>query len=195
MRSWLGDFFFKYDKSMPLESLTKFMRGELPEIDVTLKKETSKRNIESKSGLQSKKNKTDKAVVAENHEKLKEKRQQFLKTIQNKQGLGQHLIDNPIIEKADNFREIMANWNREEPCKICKESWFDQDNATRGPNIGVCQRCRNDKEKEIRMFSEMNRMIPGPQPDCLKDLNEIEKGAIRLIISSLTLNAAKYCIP
>ena len=32
------------------------------------------------------------------------------------------------------------------------------------------------------MFSDINRMIPGPQPDCLKDLNEIEKGAIRQII-------------
>ena len=66
------------------------------------------------------------------------------------------------MEKATKFREIMSNWNVEEPCKICKESWFDQDNATKGPNIGVCQRCRNDKEKESQMFSEINRMIPNP---------------------------------
>ena len=37
------------------------------------------------------------------------------------------------------------------------------------------------------MFSELNEMIPGPQPDCLKDLNEIEKGAIRLIIPYVTM--------
>ena len=37
------------------------------------------------------------------------------------------------------------------------------------------------------MFSKLNEMIPGPQPDCLKDLNEIEKGAIRLIIPYITM--------
>ena len=30
-------------------------------------------------------------------------------------------------------------------------------------------------------------MIPGSKPDCLKDLNEIEKGAIRLIIPYITM--------
>ena len=37
------------------------------------------------------------------------------------------------------------------------------------------------------MFSKLNEMIPGPQPDCLKDLNEIEKGAVRLIIPYVTM--------
>ena len=37
------------------------------------------------------------------------------------------------------------------------------------------------------MFSQENEMIPGPQPDCLKDLNNIEIGAIRLIIPYVTM--------
>ncbi len=81
----------------------------------------------------------------------------------------------------------MSNWKPEKPCKVCKESWFGQENSTRGKNIGVCQRCRNDKDKECPMFSQENEMIPGPQPDCLKDLNNIEIGAIRLIIPYVTM--------
>ena len=37
------------------------------------------------------------------------------------------------------------------------------------------------------MFSELNEMIPSPQPDCLRDLNEIEKGAISFIIPYVTI--------
>ena len=187
MRSFLAKSFFDLDKNTPLESLKKFIRGELPELDVTLKVEPTKRKSESRSGLNTKKAKTDLATVNENQENLKNCRKMFLDSIAKKQGLGEHLIDNPILDKAVKYKEIMTNWNREEPCKICKESWFDQDNATRGKNIGVCQRCRNDKEKEIPMFSEMNEMIPGPLPDYLKDLNEIEKGAIRQIIPYITM--------
>ena len=36
MRSFLSDYFFNYDKKTPLESLKKFMKGELPELNVTL---------------------------------------------------------------------------------------------------------------------------------------------------------------
>ena len=163
------------------------MKGELPELDVTLqKKEPTKRKCESRPGLQNKKSKIDIATMNENQEKLKDCRRTFLDSISKKHGLSKSLIDNPILEKTTKFREIMSGWNREEPCKVCRESWFDQDNATKGPNIGVCQRCRHDKE-EIQMFSELNRMISGPQPECLKDLNEIEKGAIRLIIPYITM--------
>ena len=41
MRSFLGNYFFEHDKNTPLESLQKFMKGELPELDVTLKKEST----------------------------------------------------------------------------------------------------------------------------------------------------------
>ena len=58
----------------------------------------------------------------------------------------------------------MSEWNQEEPCKVCKESWFDQDNATRGPNTGICQRCRNDKEKEIPIFSLPLTSFPMIEP-------------------------------
>ena len=81
----------------------------------------------------------------------------------------------------------MSEWNCEDPCKICHESWFDQQNATSGKNIGVCQCCQPSKDKDIPVFSELSEMIPSPQPDCLRDLNEIEKGAIRLIIPYVTM--------
>ncbi len=70
----------------------------------------------------------------------------------------------------------------EDSCKVCEESWFDQDNSSRGKNPGVCMRCRSEKDKECPTFSRANEMILGPQPDCLKDLKNIEVGAIRLII-------------
>ena len=54
MRSWLANYFFVYDKNDPLESLKKFITGELPELDVTLKKEQNKRKSESRSGLSAK---------------------------------------------------------------------------------------------------------------------------------------------
>ena len=132
----------------------------------------------------------------EDHESLKNCRKSFLDSISKKQGLSQCLNENPILNKATRIREIISGWNREEACNICKESWFDHNDATRGPNIGVCQRCQNDKEKEIPMFSKINRMIPGPHPDCFKDLNKIEMGAIRLIIPYITMfkNKAAHSI-
>ena len=159
MRTFLANFFFDYDKHAPLESLQKFMKDELPELDLSLKKEPNKRKSESRAGQHSKKSKTDSAPVNENQEKLKDKRKALLDSIPKKQGFGQSLIDNPIIDKATRFREIMSNWNREEACKICKESWFDQDNATTGKNIGICQRCRNTKDKEIPIHVRAGRNL------------------------------------
>ena len=141
MRSFLVDYFFKYEKSTPLESFKKFTKGKITDLEVTLKKQPSKRKSESAPGIGTKKSKIDLDTINENQEKLKTSKKAFLEAIAKKEGLSQHLIDNPVIEKASKFKEIMSDWNREEPCKICKESWFDQDYATRGPNIGICQRC------------------------------------------------------
>ena len=122
MRSFLGHYFFDHDKNKPLESLQKFMKGELPELDVTLKKEATKRKSESrpgiyskkpKSDLHSKKPKSDLDSVNENQENLKGKRKTFLDSISKKEGLGKCLIDNPILDKATKFRKIMSNWNLE----------------------------------------------------------------------------------
>ena len=113
MRSFLSDYFFNYDKKTPLESLKKFMKGELPELDVTLKKEATKRKSESRPGINSKKPKSDLESVNENQERLKGKRKTFLDSISKKEGLGKCLIDNPILDKATKFRKIMSNWNLE----------------------------------------------------------------------------------
>ena len=117
MSLFLGNYFFNHDRNSPLQSLQKFMKGELPELDVTLKKEATKRKSESrpgiyskkpKSDLHSKKPKSDLDSVNENQENLKGKRKTFLDSISKKQGLGECLIDNPIFDKATGFREIMS---------------------------------------------------------------------------------------
>ena len=187
MRKFLVKYFFDYDKDTPLDTFKKFMKDELPELNVSLLKDSMKRKSESRAGLQAKNLKSDSTTITENQKNLKNCRQNFLDCTSKKQGLGEHLVSNPIIKKVTNFKEIMSNWNRGDPCQIFRESWFDQKNATTGKNIGTCLRCRNLKEKEIPMFSHLDKMIPDAKPDCLKDLNEIKKGAIRLIIPYVTM--------
>ena len=110
-----GLHFFAYDDNNPLESLKKFILGELPDLDAASKKEPTKRKNESRSGLPTKKTKTDLTAIIENQEKLKNCRQNFLDSIPEKQGLGNSLINNPILDKAGKFKEIMSkpddrNW-------------------------------------------------------------------------------------
>ena len=183
MRKWIAQFLFDFDQTTPpLETLEKFLRGELPELDANKKKEASKRKSGTDYGPAAKKANFEPKKVSENQEKLKVCRQQYLDTLAEKKNIGTFLMDNPIIEAGKKFKEIMSDWKPEDPCKVCQESWFNQENAKQGKNTGVCKRCRMDKDKEYPMFSEANEMIPGPQPDCLKDLNNIEVGAIRLVV-------------
>ena len=51
MRSFLASFFFDHDKEASLKCLKKFMKGELPDLDVTLKPEYNIRKILNKSRL------------------------------------------------------------------------------------------------------------------------------------------------
>ena len=85
MRSWIAKHFFAYDNTTPLESLKKFIIGELPDLHVTSKKEPTKQKSESRSGLSTKKTKTDLTAITENQEKLKNCRQTFLDSIPKKQ--------------------------------------------------------------------------------------------------------------
>ena len=55
MRSFLASFFFDHDKEASLKCLKKFMKGELPDLDVTLKPEYNERKSESRAGLNNKK--------------------------------------------------------------------------------------------------------------------------------------------
>ena len=44
MRKWIAQFLFDFDQTIPpLDTLEKFLRGELPELDANKKKEASKR--------------------------------------------------------------------------------------------------------------------------------------------------------
>ena len=181
MISKIAEFFFNLDQNSPQKSLEKYLNGELPEHDMTLKA-TRKRKSESMSGPSIKKTKTGLEEVIKNQEQLKEKRKTRLDSIAKKEDASSLFVENPIIEAGIKFKEELARWKQEEACKICEESWFDQENATKGPNVGVCKRCRHDKNKEVPTFSRENEMIPGEQPECLAILNNIEVGAIRIII-------------
>ena len=182
MRKWIGKVFsFKY-RSSPLDYLKKFIRDELPEYFGNLKKDASKRKSGADSEQLAKKTRIEIQQVTETQEQLRACPKKLLLSIAEKEGLGDFLIGNPIIEAGTRFHEIMENWNQEEPCHVCEESWFEQNNARQGKNKGVCKRCREDKNKECPTFSRANEMIPGPQPEVLAVLNNIEVGAIRLII-------------
>ena len=133
MRKWIGAVFsFKY-RSSPLDYLKKFIRDELPEYFVNLKKDTSKRKSGADSEqlakktrieIQPKKTRIEIQEVTETQEQLKACRKKLLQSIAEKEGLGDFLIGNPIIEAGKRFHEIMENWNQEQPCHVCEESWF-----------------------------------------------------------------------
>ena len=59
--------------------------------------------------MQTKKPKTDLDTINENQETLRNCRQTFLESISLKHGLGNHLVDNPIIDKVTKFKETMSN--------------------------------------------------------------------------------------
>ena len=59
MRTFLAKSFFKHDNNSPLDTLKKFIKGELPELDVTLKNDPKKRKSESRPGLNTKRPKNE----------------------------------------------------------------------------------------------------------------------------------------
>ena len=77
MRKWIAQFLFDFDQTTPpLETLEKFLRGELPELDADKKKEASKRKSGADYGPAAKKANFEPNKVSENQEKLKTCRQQ-----------------------------------------------------------------------------------------------------------------------
>ena len=79
MRTFIAQFFFDIDDTSPLKSLQKFLNGELPEYDVTLKQEATKRKCNESKGPSVKRAKISLEEIKENQEKLKEKRKLSLK--------------------------------------------------------------------------------------------------------------------
>ena len=56
MRKWIAQFLFDFDQTIPpLDTLEKFLRGELPELDADKKKEASKRKSGADYGPAAKK--------------------------------------------------------------------------------------------------------------------------------------------
>ena len=96
------------------------------------------------------------------------------------------LIDNPLIDAANDMHEILRNIELSAPCIICNESWYDLEI---GPRNKMCKRCSNekrnmksDKNKEkILYFSSENDMHPTATPECIKKLTFIELASIKLV--------------
>ena len=103
MRSFLVDYFFKYEKSTPLESFKKFTKGKITDLEVTLKKQPSKRKSESAPGIGTKKSKIDLDTINENQEKLKTSKKAFLEAIAKKEGLSQHRAVKILVPEFTNW--------------------------------------------------------------------------------------------
>ena len=84
IRSFIANYFFDIDNVLPLKVLQKFLDGELPELDVTLKKETTKRKSEGGSRPHANRAKTGLEEIRQNQEKLRDKRKSRLKAIAKK---------------------------------------------------------------------------------------------------------------
>ena len=112
---------------------------------------------------------------------LKRKRVEMYDAIKCKKIFNGSFTENEVLDACTNFREELQEKNKRDPaCSICKESWF---NAFRYSDGTICGRCQREKpgEKECYTFSEENGMIPGPIPNELEVLNDIEEASIKLI--------------
>ena len=85
-----------------------------------------------------------------------------------------------ILDSGALFKKHLREDSLGPTCIICKESWF---NAFKHTTSLMCDRCNKEKPKanEYYTFSEENNMIPGPIPDELNILNNIEEASIKLI--------------
>ena len=113
------------------------------------------------------------------NEDLLEKRTEMLNSIKDKGHFECLFKDNNILKGGENMMKDLKNWNRGQACAICEESWFNQSKQL---DAAICDRCqRETPEENIYKFSDGNDMIPGPIPEQLKILNNIEEAAIKLI--------------
>ena len=115
-----------------------------------------------------------------NYDYLRNKRLEMLDAVKSRNKFDCLFKDNKILEGGDKLIKELKEWSLSKKCKICEESWFDQKYHA---NLGICQRCRQEryKENECYTFSSENNMIPGPIPECLQVLNNIEEASIKLI--------------
>ena len=96
--------------------------------------------------------------------------------------------DNPALKQGLVMTENLKNeYQRPDPCNICNESWFT--NFKVNPKNGMCGRCEGLAKKNLYTFGDRNAMVPGPIPQCLKDLTYVEECAIKLAQPVMNL----YC--
>ena len=98
--------------------------------------------------------------------------------------------ENKAIKFGVKLKKDLKGFKMDDICSICEESWYDKKFC---PDLGICNRCRQEKFKDIECYtySKQNNMIPGPQPLCLKVLNDVEKAAIKLIKPSIHIYKRK----
>ena len=87
--------------------------------------------------------------------------------------------ENPVLQQGllmlENFKK---DFQRTDPCVMCNESWFT--NFTVNEKNGMCNRCEGLAKKNLSTFGEANQMVPGPVPQCIKDLTYVELCAIKM---------------
>ena len=84
---------------------------------------------------------------------------------------GSQLHEQPWVHKAMNKFHHNQQKLHHQLCNVCHEMW---PTSTKSKSDFMCTRCNRDKGQPKR-FSAENDMDPGPVPECLKNLSQIEE--------------------
>ena len=78
---------------------------------------------------------------------------------------------NSLNECMHTFHEQQYKW-RQMQCTVCSEIWPSRDKSSK--QLYECIRCSRDKNV-VKKFSTANDMHPGPVPECLQNLTQVEE--------------------
>lgn len=147
----------------------------------------------SRAKKTNKKAKTQRAVDAkvqqeQNVAAMKAIRREGIQNLNNKKSNSSDIrSDNPaIMGGVDMDQDLDDNYVMSEPCIVCNAAWFKKDI---GPITKKCTKCAGERNLEIPTYGRLNHMVPGPQPDCLRNLTYIEECCIKKATPLLHL----YC--
>ena len=128
-----------------------------------------------------------------NVEKMREIHAFGLEKMRENKSTSAELIGNPVLEACQEAtQKVHDNLKKpEERCDVCHEGTYGQIieisySRTYEKKIPMCGRCKietNGKNfKEIPIFSILNNMVPGDQPEIFKMLTRVEQNLIRMIV-------------
>lgn len=84
---------------------------------------------------------------------------------------GSKLHEQPWVQSAMNNFQRKQEELKHQLCTVCHEVW---PTITKPKHIFICTHCKRDKGQPKR-FSSQNDMDPGPVPECLKSLSQVEE--------------------